>query len=414
MASDYIQSLLEEGRPGPSGVFSLELSRVELAFASGGQDWLHYWLRFAHFYWSESFEISWDGRNFSLFLPGPGPDSEGLRALLLDRRRGPRYLALGMLAAAAQGFHQIELECPRGFLRLQGQRSQLDEQRRRRDGGSRLLARRHRALAWPNSQAFMAPYQLNGQLQQPLPGTGLRLLVDGWAFPASGFPLLPPQESLDWPADEAQLDARLLNPRLNPEQVKQLQGDFAKQLLARDSWCPETVEWLLLRDPGLQTRLPVPPQDHPLYPAYRERQAWLAGESAPRQLWLDWPESCWPRLLDQGLAPFGLADWLRDTCRQLPGRAVYPYLLRHSWRGEHADPDLLSALLAARQDTLAGQVLLASQLKFLRPAQRPARAAQFCRDFLEAARAGQEAPEQWHSLPTSDQEQIDRLLREDL
>lgn len=413
MASDYIQRLLEEGRPGPAGVFSLDLSRIELVFSGAGREWLHYWLRFAGFYTRSTFEVEWDGRHFLLSLEG-GPDLEGLRALLLDRRRGPRYLALGMLAAAQQGFQEIELECPWGHLRLEGRRSHLDEGRRSRDGISRLRARSRRPVYWPEVSDFQAPYLLEGQPSKSSPGQGLRLLVDGWAFPAQGPQLIPPGESLDWQVEQVNLDALLLNPRLPTDEIRRMQNHLVSQLLSRPHPRPEVVEWLLLREPGLQPELPAPPTDHPLWPAYQERQAWRTGQSAPSQLWDAWPEAHWPGLLDQGLAPFDLPEWLRSTCRRLPGRSIYPYLLRRSWLGEHHDPRLLSSLLADRQDQLGVHVLLARQLGFLKPAQRPARASLFCKEFLQAAQAGLECAEEWSQLESTEKQEIERSLREDL
>ncbi|MBS2035392.1 hypothetical protein JST97_10410 [bacterium] len=413
MASDYIQRLLEEGRPGPSGVFSLDLSRVELVFSNSGQDWLHYWLRLARFYTDEPFQVEWDGHRFCMSFSG-GPDAEGLRSLLLDRRRGPRYLALGVLAAARQGFTQIELESPWGFLSLQGQGSRLDENRRSRDGCSHLRALHARGLNWPESSDFQAPYRLNGQIQKASEARGLRLIVDGWAFAARGNPLIPPGETLDWRLERVDLDALLLNPRLETEQIQELQSELAARLLSRSQWTPETVEWLLLRNPQWLARLPAPPRNHPLYPAYRERQAWLLGQSPEPQLWSDWPDSLWPALLDQGLAPFALENWLEATCRRLPGRAIYPYLLRCGWRGEHPDPHLLSALLAARQDQLGGHIMLARQLSFLKPAQRPAQATRFCTEFLQAALAGRECTHEWSALSAAEQAKIERMLRENL
>jgi hypothetical protein len=413
MASDYIQRLLEEARPGPGGVFSLDLSRVQLVFSAGGGDWLHYWLRFAHFYKADPIRIQWDGRKFDLEFESGGPDPEGLRALLLDRRRGPRYLGLGMLAAAQQGMTQIRLECPWGSLGLEGQRSHLDLERRSRDGTCRLQARSGRGLKWPGADDFAVPWLLNGKLQKPVPGVGLRLLVDGWAFIWEGQALLPPGESLDWPVSQADLDARLQTPRLTQAEIEELQKHFALQLLERCAWTPEAVEWLLLRDIQLLWRLPAPPAGHPFYPAYCERRAWLSGQPPLRGLWSEWPETMWPGVLDQGMAPFGLPEWLRATCRRLPGRVIYPYLLRRGWLGEHADPELLSALLAGRQDTLEGQVLLARQLGFLKPGQRPDRAWRFCREFLAATLAGQEAQWQWSRLDPGEQAEI-RKLCEDL
>lgn len=401
MASDYIRRMLEEAQAGPSGAFSLDLSRVELVFAAGGQDWLHYWLRFACFYGADPIRIEWDGRKFALEFESDGPDPEELRSLLLHPRRGPRYLALGMLAASQQGFTKIELECPRGTLSLE----RRDEGRRSRDGRCRLRASRGRRQNWLGADDFAVPYWLNGKLQKPAPGRGLRLLVDGWAFAWQGPPLLPPGESLDWAAEPVVLDALLLNPRLQTEQIQELQSHFRDQLLTRSDWTPESVEWLLLRDLKLARQLPAPPENHYLYPAYCERRAWLTNSTLAHDLWVGWPEYRWPVMLDQGLAP-DLPEWLRPTCRRLPGGTIYRYLLRSGWLGEHRDPQLLTALLFDRQDTLGGHVLLARQLSFLRPAQRPDEAWRFCRDFLRATLEGQESQEIWAGLSSQERSDV--------
>lgn len=426
MADDPLQQRIErliaDARPGPSGVFSLDLARVEMVFQPGGDDWLHYWLRFAAFYEAEPAEIDWDGRCFELRFRSAGPDLEQLRSLLLHRDRGPRYLALGMLAAARHGFGQIALEAPRGSLRLQGGTSQLEESRRSRDGFCRLRARKPVRGGLPSLENLAMPWILNGIPQLPGPaGPGLRLLVDGFAIPWDDVPLLPPGESLDWPVAEVRLDARLrrlVSPALTEQEINDLQSHFRQQLLGRPELAPEAVEWLLLHAPEdavtrLLSRLPAPPAGHALAPAYYERRAARLEEPLPEGLWQHWPEHSWPGLLEQGLTPFPLCAWLRPTCARLPGRAIYPYLLRRGWRGEHSQPSLLQALLQARHDTLGGNVLLAEQLRQLKPGQRPAQATEFCREFLRAAEEGVEAAPEWSGLGPAERARV-ADLRKDL
>ncbi|MBX3168756.1 MAG: hypothetical protein KF760_15180 [Candidatus Eremiobacteraeota bacterium] len=416
--SQHIERLVAAAQPGSSGVFSLDLARVEIAFQAGGDDWLHYLLRFAAFYGAEPAEIDWDGRSFELRFRSPGPDLEQLRSLLLHRERGPRYLALGMLAAAQQGCVEISLEAPRGRLRLHGSTSQLEENRRSRDGFCRLKAQRRGPLL-PPLDNLVLPVFLNGTPQPRSPsGPGLRLLVDGFAMAWDGVPLLPPGESLDWPVAEVRLDARLrrlLQPALSEEQIHRLQSYFEAQLLERETIGPEAGEWLLLRAreqevASLLARLPEPPAGHALAPAYWERRAAWLDEPLPAGVWEKWPADCWPDLLEQGLVPFPLAAWLRPTCARLPARPTYAYLLRRSWRGEHFEPAFLQALLQGRRDTLGGNVLLAGQLSQLKAAQRPAQATQFCAEFLRAATRGQEEVEEWSWLSVAEREQVVRLL----
>lgn len=418
--SEHIERLVADAQPGPAGVFSLDLARVEMVFRPGGDDWLHYWLRFAAFYGAEPAEIDWDGRRFELRFRSQGPELEQLRGLLLHRDRGPRYLALGMLAAIQQGFELCSLEAPYGTLRLDGVTSHLEENRRSRDGFCRLRAQRSRASQLPELENLVLPVFLNGR---PLPrstkGGGLRLLVDGFALTWTGIPLLPPGESLDWPVTEVRLDARLrqpVEPVLSPEQIDRLQFAFQEQLLKQEQLAPEAVEWLLVRADGQEmrtwlTRLPATPLGHPLAPAFYERRAAWLGEPLPAGLWEQWPAHAWPQLLDLGLVPFSLPGWLRSTCAGLPGRATYPYLLRRSWRGEHFDAPFLHALLQGRRDSLGGNVLLATQLSQMKPGQRPGRATEFCREFLRAAQQGEEAHHQWCGLEDGEREQIGRLLQ---
>jgi len=415
--SAHIESLVAAAQPGPSGVFSLDLARVELVFRAGGDDWLHYWLRFAAFYGAEPAEIDWDGFRFELRFRSPGPDLEGLRGLLLHRQRGPRYLGLGMLAAAQEGFGEIVLEAPRGTLRLEG----LEENRRSRDGFCRLRARRSARCRLPRLEDLAMPVYLNGAPLPPSPATReLRLIVDGFAFAWNEVPVLPPGESLDWTPAEVRLDARLrrlVPPALADEEIARLQSHFQELLRGREQIEPEAGEWLMLRASGPEmtdwlSRLPAPPPGHALAPAYFERrQAWL-GEPLSPQGWDAWPADAWPRLLEQGLAPFPLPEWLRPTCARLPGRATYAHLLRRSWRGEHFDPAFLEVLLRARRDTLGGNVLLAMQLCLLKPAARPAPATEFCREFLEAVCQGQEAGSEWSGLSAAERKQVVRLVDE--
>ncbi len=416
--SQHIERLIGDARPGPSGVFSLDLARVEMVFRSDGDDWLHYLLRFAAFYGAEPAEVDWDGRSFELRFRSLGPDPEQLRSLLLHRARGPRYLALGMLAAAQQGFEQIALEAPRGSLRLQGGTSQLQEHRRARDGFCRIQAYRNGGRL-PVIENLVFPVFLNGaSLPRSASGPGLRLLVDGFAFAWDGVPLLPPGGSLDWPVTEVRLDARLrrlVSPALSEEQIGCLQTHFQDRLLGAEEIGPEEAEWLLLRAPEgemvrLLSVLPAPPPGHRLAPAYYERrQAWL-GELLPEGLWEAWPEESWLTLIDQGLAPLAWSDWLRPTWARLPGRSVYPYLLRRGWRGEHFDACFLQALLQARRDTLGGNVLLAGQLIQLKPAQRPSQATQFCREFLQATLDQSEAHQEWNGLGPAERKFVAELL----
>lgn len=417
--AQHIERLIAEAGPGLAGVFSLDLGRVEQAFRAGGADWLHYLLRFAAFYGAEPAEIDWDGRSFELRFRSDGPELEHLRALLLHRLRGPRYLALGMLAALQQGFTHLCLEAPRGSLRLHDRSTQLDETRRSRDGFCRLTARRSQPGPLPALENLVMPVFLNGKPQPRSQGrSGLRLLLDGFAFAWAGSPLLPPGASLDWPVTEARLDAGLLQlvqPALSEAEIGRLQSHFQQQLWERERLEPEAVEWLLLRGRAdemsqLLLLFPAPPWGHPLAPAYYERRRTWLGEPLPEGLWAGWPEGCWPALLEQGLAPFPMDDWLRPTCARLPGRVIYPYLLRRHGRGCHLDSALLQALLQARRDTLAGNVLLAEQLVQLQPAQRPASATAFCADFLRAAAEGQEARQEWDSLGPEPRHRVVALL----
>lgn len=415
--AQHIQSLIGDARPGPSGVFSVDLSRVQATFRPDPQDWLHYWLRFAAFYGAESAELEWDGSHFLLRFASNGPDQEELRALLLHVRRGPRYLALGMLAAARQGFRDIRLEAPHGSLTLQG----FEEDRRARDGFCRLSARHPQPISIPPLPGLVLTWFLNGKRQslEDSPG-GLRLVVDGFAFPWEAVPLLPPGEPLDWPVEEVRLDAllrRLIAPALSPEAIERLQLHFEARLLERAEWRPEAVEWLLLRARGervleILERLPAPPDGHALVPAYRERRQQFLGEPVPPGTWENWPSSSWPGLLQQGLAPFPLDPWLLGSCSGLPGRVIYAYLLRSQWRGAHFDPALLQALLQSRRDRLSGNVLLALQLRHLRPVQRPQPATDFCRLFLRAAVRGEEATSEWSSLTTEERQRVERLAED--
>lgn len=417
--AQLIEQLVADAHPGSSGIFSLDLARVELIFQADGEDWLHYLLRFAAFYGADPAEIDWDGRSLELRFRSEGPDLEQLRSLLLHPSRGPRYLALGMLAGAQQGFGQISLEAPRGSLSLQGSASRLEENRCSRDGFCRLRAVRRERGPLPQLDDLVLPLFLNGAPQPRSPaGPGLRLLVDGFALPWNGLPLLPPGDSLDWPVGEVRLDARLrqlVQPALGPDEVDRLQTGFQQRLLERDQLGPEAVEWLLLRARPEEmaerlSHLPAPPRGHALAPAYQERRAHWLGERLSEAQWAAWPATCWPRLLEQALAPFPLPAWLRPSCARLPGRAIYPYLLRRSWRGEHFDSALLQALLQARRDTLGGNVLLAMQLVQLKPAQRPGQATGFCREFLYATRDGQEARQEWNLLGLDERRQVEDLL----
>lgn len=418
--SEHIERLVADAQPGPAGVFSLDLARVEMVFQPGGDDWLHYWLRFAAYYRAESAEIDWDGRSFELRFRSDGPDLEQLRSLLLHRDRGPRYLALGMLAAAQHGFGQIALEAPRGTLRLAGRTSQLEDNLRSRDGFCRLRAQRAQACKLPVLENLMLPVLLNGAVLPRSQGAqGLRLLVDGFAFGWEDVPVLPPGESLDWAVTEVRMDARLrqlVRPALTPQQIALLQSAFQEELAQREWIRPEAAEWLLQRtsinEVGHRLEsLHPPPPGHALAPAYHERRAACFGEPLPNGLWESWPADCWPNLLEVGLVPFTLAEWLRPTCARLPGRATYPYLLRRSWRGEHFDALFLQALLQNRRDTLGGNVLLAIQLSQLKPGQRPAQATGFCQEFLWAAARGEEAQSEWISLPPVEREKVIVLLQ---
>lgn len=415
--SAQIQRLIDEARPGPAGVFSLDLKRVEMVFGAAGDDWFHYWLRFAAFYGAASAEVVWDGTRFELSFVSPGPDLEELRALLLHRQRGPRYLALGMLAAAQQGLQDIVLEAPHGSLTLEA----FDETRRSRDGLCRIRARFSTRGSLPELVDLRLPVCVNGR---PLPpgreGRGLRLLVDGFAFDWEGLPLLPPGENLDWSVSEVRLDARLrqlVQPALSEFEVKRLQEHFGEELRRRPQPGPEAVEWLLLRAhpaefADLLQQLPAPPADHALAPAYYERRQASLGDSLPERLWERWPSQCWPGLLNCGLAPFSLPLWLAPSCARLPGRAVYPYLLRSSWLGEHFDAPYLQALLSERRDTLGGNVLLAQQLRQLKPAQRPAEAARFCLEFLRAVVKGEETSPEWAPLSADERASLLQLTED--
>lgn len=413
----HIQSLIGNARPGPSGVFSLDLARVQTSLRPDGQDWLHYWLRFAAFYGAESAQIEWDESHFLLRFVSIGPDLEELRSLLLHPRRGPRYLALGMLAAVAQGLRDLRLEAPHGSLTLQG----LEEARRSRDGFCRLSARHGRSVPLPPLAGRVLPLFLNGKLElTERSAGGLRLVVDGFAFPWEGPPLLPPGESMDWPVEEVRMDALLrrpVAPALGAEERERLQSEFETCLLERGSWSAEGVEWLLLRARGerllrLLERLPAPPDGHALAPAYWERRYQFLGEPVPKGTWENWPSSSWPDLLHQGLAPFSLDPWLLEFCSGLPGRVIYAYLLRSQWRGAHVDPALIQVLLCSRRDRLSGNVLLALQLQHLKPAQRPQPSTDFCRQFLRAAVRGQEAASEWSSLTTDERQRVERLAED--
>ena len=411
--SEVIESMVAAAQPGPSGVFSLDLTRVEVVFQAGGDDWLHYWLRFAAFYGAEPAEIDWDGSRFELRFRSPGPDLEGLRGLLLHRERGPRYLGLGMLAAAQEGFGEISLEAPRGTVGLKG----LEENRRSRDGFCRVRARAPRRSRLPQLENLVLPVFLNGA---PVPRSpaigGVRLIVDGFAFAWNEVPVLPPGESLDWTPAEVRLDARLrrlVHPVLTREEILRLQAEFEAVLRQRAELSLEAGEWLMLRAsdeemPHWLQRLPAPPPEHSLAPAFHERRRRWLTEPLPPKCWDGWPRDAWPRLLELGLAPFPLPDWLRPTFARLPGPAAYGHLLRTSWLGPHFDPAFLEVLLRGRRDTLGGNVLLAMQLGLGKA--RPQPATDFCREFLEAVAQGQEAPGEWNLLSALEQQQVVALL----
>lgn len=413
--AEHIERLVSSAQPGPSGFFSIDLARVEMAFAAAGDDWLHYWLRFAAYYGADPIELTWDNLGLHLSFCAEGPDCEELRALLLHRQRGPRYLGLGAVAALRQGFASVQLECPRGTLDFALSSSRLQTNLCTRDGMCRLQARRapgaHPRL--PNFEEFVGrQIVLNGQPVPTAPARGLRLLVDGAALAWNGPPLLPPGYNLDWPVDTVVLDARLrrlVRPGLTGPQREELQRRVEQDLLQQETLTPEAREWLLLRlsDPEQICRLlhsPPPPPDHPLAPAFGERLARSQQQPPPADLWRDWPQSCWPALLEQGLAPFPLPDWLRATCSRLPGRETYAHLLRRSWCGNHLDGPFLQVLLNSRRDTLGGNVLLAEQLLHLLPGQRPAQATAFCRDFLQAAAV--EAASEWMLLDAQEREAV--------
>ncbi|MBN9416038.1 hypothetical protein ABS71_11135 [bacterium SCN 62-11] len=416
--SEQIQRLISDARPGPSGVFSLDLNRVEMVFRGGGEDWFRYWVSCAAFYGAEEVQVNWNGRALELSFLSIGPEVEELRALLLHRQRGPRYLALGMLAASQQGFDNIVLESPRGQLTVRG----FDETLRSRNGMCRFRARASSRAHLPELKSLRFPVMLNGTaLPQAPPGQGLRLLVDGFVFDWQGLPLLPPGEALDWPVCEVRMDARLIqpiHPPLHASEMERLQAHFAAHLLERSTWSPEAVEWLLLRSaagrwPELLQRLPAPPDGHPLSPAYHQRRLFALDAPLPPGLWEGWPAESWPALLENGLAPSPLPLWLLPSCARLPGRAVYPYLLRASWMGEHFDAPFLQALLSGRRDTLGGNVLLAHQLRQLKPAQRPVEAARFCLDFLQAVVEGRDGLSEWAELSLEERARV-RELTEDL
>jgi hypothetical protein len=429
--SERIQQLAQSGQHQSSGSFSLDRARVSLNFASGCDDCLHYWFRFALFYSAPQLRLEWSKREMTLSMDTPGPEPEEMHSLLLHPQLGARYLAMGALAALAQGYHKVVLDSPRGRVCFDGQSPRFYPNERLHRG-CKITATHGQSLSRPRlPQLDLGGLQVlvQGQAWSPAPAPrpGLTVIVHGAELAWNGPPLIPPDVPVRFRLDQARLDLmlrQLVQPALSQEQVSQLQQQVEDQLVAAPERTLAQLEWLQLRLfagqrwPECLRLLKAQPPPRPgqcFAAAYYERLAWLEGDGPTRER-ADkaWAEDIhWSEVLESGCFPPPEEDWLVPTYGQFRGRlAACAYRHALGLSGERAEADFLQALWSFRRDTLGGNYLLAGCLLRLPPARLPREASHFCSQMLQAAWLGQEATAEMERLTPEQRQRVrDRGLQ---
>ncbi|MBT9587364.1 hypothetical protein IV102_28745 [bacterium] len=425
--AERIEQLAQSGQHQSSGTFSIDLSRVQLTFAAGCDDYLDYWFRFALYYEAPALTTNWSQRQLSLEFAAPGPDLEEMRSLLLHPKLGPRYLGMGVVAALAQGFERVVLETSRGRVSFDGGGHKTDPGQRIHRL-CRITATHSNRLSkprLPNLDLNGLKVLVNGKPWTATPEcpAGLTVGLHGATLAWNGPQLLPPDMNWRYQADHAQLDLmlrQLVQPALSPAQVEHLQHNAEQELLGRSGRSLVQLEWLMLRlfrqqrwpeCWSLLQNQPQPAVEEFFAAAYFERFSWLEEKMLDSRTFLALAEQAWageirwPEVLESGVVPDLEEDWLVPTYAQFRGRlAALAYRRALGLRGgEKLETDFLQALWTFRRDTLGGNYLLAGCLLRL-PAILLPESSRFCCEILVAACQGQEASHEM-ALLTSEQRQ---------
>jgi len=434
----HIRQLAEEARKDSRGVFSIQPERLYQKLTGGLQpqslDFLHYWLRAAHFFGVHTASLQWTGGgHLKLSWEGKSPSQDELEHPMLSGSQGMAYLLLGSLCALHQGFSQMDSCFTHGSARWTPQGPVWNWQERLRIPGCQLLARGRKPckpqalpplpidLDWNGRQLDRARPAPSGFESGPLRRGTVHFWVDGWRLPAPPE-LRPPTRSqleIELGDDERQrVRMDLLCQRLIAGEEAVWQQNIWQHLLQQSVWTSDWTEWGRAR--GLQAPLrgPAPDLLDPYAPAYYER-AWLQGDTAAEArstaAWSQWDaDQNWELLWQAGCVPWSGPLWLLPTLRSFRGplaRAAYRYLLRLQEQGPGPDAELLHQLVGFRRDSLGGNYLLAQQL-LLSGRWPKADWAEFCCDYLQEACRGQEAREQVANLTPEERSDLWHLTRQ--